>query len=106
MLSEGPIESFVRPTIALDKYFHPEHIRCTICRKPVDPDMTGLVERKGKIYCKPDFNELFLPKCESCQKPIEKEAVISLDNKLQGKWHKLCFKCQVKFPSSLFTACT
>jgi hypothetical protein len=57
--------------------------------------MTGLVERKGKFYCQTDFNNLYLPKCESCHRFIEKEAIISSNNKLKGCWHKECFHCQV-----------
>ncbi|KAI8091478.1 uncharacterized protein B0P05DRAFT_527739 [Gilbertella persicaria] len=57
--------------------------------------MTGIKERKGNIYCQTDYNQLFLPKCQSCHKPIEKEAVVSSDGKLKGKWHKYCFKCQL-----------
>lgn len=85
----------MRPTIALNQYFHPEHLRCFHCHKTVDPITTGLKERKGKIYCQTDYNALFLPKCQSCQRAIEKEAVISIDGKLKGNWHKYCFKCQV-----------
>lgn len=57
--------------------------------------MTGIKERKGKIYCQTDFNNLYLPKCQACHRAVEREAVLSLDGKLQGKWHKHCFKCQV-----------
>lgn len=81
--------------MALGQYFHPEHLRCYHCHKTVDPITTGLKERKGKIYCQTDYNTLFLPKCQSCQRAVEKEAVISIDGKLKGNWHKYCFKCQV-----------
>jgi hypothetical protein len=90
------IETFVRPTMALNQYFHPEHIRCYHCLKPVDPLTTGLQQRKGKIYCQTDYNRLFLPSCQACHRTVEREAVISKDGKLKGSWHKYCFKCQVK----------
>ncbi|CAO0796032.1 unnamed protein product [Mucor circinelloides] len=102
---ENSIGSLVRPTIALNQYFHPEHLRCFHCHKTVDPITTGLKERKGKIYCQTDYNALFLPKCQSCQRAIEKEAVISIDGKLKGNWHKYCFKCQMcdaAFPNNRF----
>ncbi|OBZ86742.1 Leupaxin [Choanephora cucurbitarum] len=76
------IPSSVRPTMALGHYFHPEHLRCHHCRKPVDPFMTGIREAK-----------------------VEKEAVVSRDGKLKGKWHKQCFRCQachVQFPDNQF----
>lgn len=59
--------------------------------------MTGLVERKGKFYCQTDFNDLYLPKCTSCNRVIEKEAIRSSDDKIKGYWHKECFQCQVSW---------
>ncbi|KAI8139094.1 hypothetical protein BJV82DRAFT_628188 [Fennellomyces sp. T-0311] len=100
-----PIEPRVRPTRALGRYYHPEHIRCHHCNKPVDPEMTGLVERKGKIFCRPDFNMLYLPKCRACGRAVEKEAVSAADGKLKGKWHKHCFRChecRCRFPNNMF----
>ncbi|KAI8384243.1 uncharacterized protein BYT42DRAFT_561864 [Radiomyces spectabilis] len=102
---EMPIEPHIRPIRALGRYYHPEHIRCFHCRKTIDPDMTGLVERKGKFFCRPDFNLLYLPKCQACKRAVEKEAVSSKDGKLQGKWHKHCFRCQLchcSFPNNVF----
>lgn len=100
--SQQPIAPHVRPTRALGQFYHPEHIRCHHCNKPVDPEMTGLVERKGKIFCRPDFNMLYLPKCRGCGRAVEKEAVSSADGKLKGKWHKHCFRCHV---SQSFVLC-
>ncbi|KAI9490604.1 hypothetical protein BDB00DRAFT_768545, partial [Zychaea mexicana] len=100
-----PIAPHVRPTRALGRYYHPEHIRCSHCNKPVDPKMTGLVERKGKIFCRPDFNLLYLPKCRACGRAVEKEAVSAADGKLKGKWHKHCFQCHechCAFPNNRF----
>ncbi|KAI9322366.1 hypothetical protein BX666DRAFT_1894177 [Dichotomocladium elegans] len=102
---EQTIAAHVRPTRALGNYYHPEHIRCFHCNKPVDPDMTGLVERKGKIFCRPDFNKLYLPKCRGCGRAVEKEAVSSADGRLKGKWHKHCFRCHEchePFPNNTF----
>ncbi|KAI9477960.1 MAG: hypothetical protein EXX96DRAFT_232722 [Benjaminiella poitrasii] len=91
-----PIESTTRPTIAFNHhYFHPEHLRCHYCHKPVDPITTGLQERKGKVYCQTDYNRLFLPICVSCHRAVQKEAVVSTDGKLKGSWHTYCFKCQM-----------
>lgn len=83
--------------MANGQLFHPEHIRCHQCQKPVDPNMTGLVERKGKFYCQTDFNNLYLPKCTSCHRVIEKEAIKSSDDEIKGYWHKECFQCQVSW---------
>ncbi|KAJ8660994.1 hypothetical protein O0I10_003216 [Lichtheimia ornata] len=102
---EQPIGPHVRPTLALGQYYHPEHIRCFHCNKPINPEMTGIVERKGKLFCRPDFNKLYLPKCRGCGRAVEKEAVSSADGKLKGKWHKHCFRChecQEPFPDNTF----
>lgn len=90
----------MRPTLALGQYYHPEHIRCFHCNKPINPEMTGIVERKGKLFCRPDFNKLYLPKCRGCGRAVEKEAVSSADGKLKGKWHKHCFRCHVSYQLS------
>ncbi|KAI7899141.1 uncharacterized protein BX663DRAFT_518741 [Cokeromyces recurvatus] len=91
-----PINASTRPTIAFNNlYFHPEHIRCYYCHKAVDPITTGVQERKGKIYCQTDYNQLFLPSCEYCHHAVQKEAVVSTDGKLKGSWHTYCFKCQM-----------
>ncbi|KAI9320132.1 hypothetical protein BX666DRAFT_1919538 [Dichotomocladium elegans] len=99
------IAPHVRPTRAFGKLYHPEHLRCFHCKKPVDPDMTGLVEHKNKIFCRPDFNTMYLPKCRGCGRAVEKEAVSSADGKLQGRWHKHCFNCYAchePFSSNVF----
>jgi hypothetical protein len=50
---------------------------------------------KNRIYCKSDYNNLFLPKCRGCNRLVENEAVSDMDGKLKGKWHIECFHCQV-----------
>ncbi|KAI7904567.1 uncharacterized protein BX663DRAFT_502829, partial [Cokeromyces recurvatus] len=61
---------------------------------------------KNRIYCKSDFNRLFLlPKCSACMKPIENQVVSALDGKLEGQWHIQCFNCQIchaSFPDEKF----
>ncbi|GAN02734.1 paxillin [Mucor ambiguus] len=60
---------------------------------------------RNRIYCNSDFRQLFLPKCQSCHKAVEKEAISATDGKLQGKWHIECFHCQMcraPFPDSTF----
>jgi len=80
------------PMWALDKAWHPHHLLCTSCQKPIDPN-EGHVEKNGKVYCPRDYAENFLPKCRRCGLSVEKEAVSASDGKLQGKWHVECFNC-------------
>ncbi|KAI8639162.1 hypothetical protein BD408DRAFT_350510, partial [Parasitella parasitica] len=94
--SEKSIVSFVQPIMVLGQYFHSKHLRCNQCRKSVDSPAAGLKERKEKDYCEPDYNTLFLPKCQSCRKAVEIQAVTSVDGKLKGNWHKYCLKCRVR----------
>ncbi|KAI8096366.1 uncharacterized protein BX664DRAFT_323828 [Halteromyces radiatus] len=84
----------VRPTKAFGAYYHPEHLLCHHCHKPVDEHTTGMVRHKRKIYCRPDFNHLFLPSCRGCGRAVERESVSSSDGKMGGKWHIHCFRCQ------------
>ncbi|CAG8532443.1 5727_t:CDS:2 [Paraglomus brasilianum] len=97
----GPILS--NPLRALNKLWHPHHLLCARCNKPIDPDV-GHVEKNDKVYCPHDFTDLFLPKCRACNRPVEK-AVSSSDGKLEGKWHASCFCCQTcrkPFPNKSF----
>ncbi|CAO3640910.1 unnamed protein product [Cunninghamella echinulata] len=93
------IEPHQRPTKAFQHYYHAEHLSCYHCHKPIDEVTTGIVQHKKRMYCRKDFNRLYLPNCQGCKKPIEKETVSSSDGKLKGKWHKHCFHCyQCKQP--------
>ncbi|CAO3619929.1 unnamed protein product [Cunninghamella blakesleeana] len=99
------IEPHQRPTKAFNKIYHSEHLTCTHCSKPIDELTTGIVKHKKKLYCRKDFNQLYLPKCQGCHKAIEKEIVSSSDGKLKGKWHKHCFHCYTckhPFPNNTF----
>ncbi|ORX45102.1 hypothetical protein DM01DRAFT_1175683 [Hesseltinella vesiculosa] len=87
------IEPTTRPTKAFGVYFHLEHLKCCQCLRPVDEFANGIVRHKKRIYCRPHFNELYLPKCRGCGKAVEKESVSSSDGKLDGKFHKKCFRC-------------
>ncbi|RUS22517.1 hypothetical protein BC937DRAFT_88660, partial [Endogone sp. FLAS-F59071] len=89
---------------ALGHYYHIGHLKCHECRNPIDADK-GLVEHKGRVFCREDFANLYLPKCRGCGLPVEKEAVCALDGKLEGKWHRECFGCHTcrkPFPDNTF----
>ncbi|KAG2180111.1 hypothetical protein INT43_003899 [Umbelopsis isabellina] len=102
---EHPIASNAKSIKALGGQYHVGHLRCHHCREPVDKDTTGIVEHKGRVFCKYDFKELYLPKCTACKKPVEREAVSAADGKLKGKWHRECFGCHTcrrPFPNNTF----
>lgn len=73
-------------TNALGKSYHPEHFVCTYCKLP----FTGsFIEHEDKLYCENDYNELFSPRCFTCQKAIEETCINALGN----KYHPECFSC-------------
>ncbi|CEP09604.1 hypothetical protein [Parasitella parasitica] len=78
---------------------------CFHCKLTFKDTDTNYKIFKNRIYCNADFRKLFLPKCPSCHKAVEKEAVSAIDGKLQGKWHIGCFNCQIchaAFPDNIF----
>ncbi|KAL0142283.1 hypothetical protein V8B55DRAFT_1586347 [Mucor lusitanicus] len=78
---------------------------CYHCKITFDDGDLDYKTFRNRIYCTLDFRHLFLPKCQSCHKPVEKEAISATDGKLQGKWHIECFHCQVchaPFPNNTF----
>ncbi|CAG8757248.1 9432_t:CDS:2, partial [Acaulospora morrowiae] len=92
------------PMRALGRSWHPHHLLCAKCKKPIDPNV-GHVEREGKVYCPNDFTDLFFPKCRRCNLPVEREAISASDGKLEGKWHVKCFSCHTcskEFPDGSF----
>lgn len=102
---DHPIASNAKSIKALGGQYHVGHLRCHHCREVVDKDTTGIVEHKGKVFCKYDFKDLYLPKCTACKKPVEREAVSAADGKLKGKWHRECFGCHTcrrPFPNNTF----
>ncbi|CAO3618833.1 unnamed protein product [Mucor fragilis] len=78
---------------------------CYHCKMAFDDGDLNYKTFRNRIYCNSDFRHLFLPKCQSCHKPVEKEAISAPDGKLQGKWHIECFHCQIchaPFPDNTF----
>ncbi|KAF9433845.1 hypothetical protein BGZ76_008899 [Entomortierella beljakovae] len=99
---EAPIQSIDEVVYALGKPWHEHHLFCYHCIKPI---REAHIEKDGRIYCIKDYNELFLPKCNSCGLIVESNAVSAQNNKLPGKWHASCFRCQTchkPFPDKKF----
>lgn len=72
---------------ALNTTWHPEHLKCEVCRNPVG---SGFKEKDGKVYCKNDYTKLFANYCASCKLVIEGEFY----DVLNKKWHAECYTCQ------------
>ncbi|KAI7867791.1 hypothetical protein BDF14DRAFT_1695978, partial [Spinellus fusiger] len=101
---DRPIPPNTTSIRALGQYYHPGHLKCYHCYESIS-ESTGCKEHQGRVYCRKDFKHLFLPKCRSCNKTVEKEAISAMDGKLEGKWHVDCFGCHTchrPFPDNTF----
>ncbi|KAF9110814.1 hypothetical protein BGX27_005846 [Mortierella sp. AM989] len=99
---EAPIQPTEQTVYALGKPWHEHHLFCYHCIKPI---REAHIEKNGRVYCVKDHNELFLPKCNACGLTVESNAVSAQGNKLKGKWHSKCFRCQTckkEFPDKKF----
>ncbi|KAF9359377.1 hypothetical protein BGX26_012495 [Mortierella sp. AD094] len=99
---EAPIQPTEQTVYALGKPWHEHHLFCYHCLKPI---REAHIEKSGRIYCVKDYNELFLPNCKACGLKVESNAISAKDNKLNGKWHPGCFRCQTckkEFPDKKF----
>jgi endogenous inhibitor of DNA gyrase (YacG/DUF329 family) len=54
---------------SLGGWFHADCFNCDVCKRPFD-DEYPFVPHEGKAYCEVHYEELFLPSCAACQKPI------------------------------------
>jgi hypothetical protein len=50
-------------------WFHADCFNCNVCQRPFD-DEFPFVPHEGKVFCEVHYEELFLPTCAACQKPI------------------------------------
>jgi len=73
---------------ALNKTWHPEHFFCAMCNNFFGED--GFHEYEGKPYCRPDYYNLFAPKCGGCLKPILTNYISAMGK----QWHPECFVCR------------
>uniref|UniRef100_A0AC35U8A6 LIM domain-containing protein n=1 Tax=Rhabditophanes sp. KR3021 TaxID=114890 RepID=A0AC35U8A6_9BILA len=82
---------------ALGKSFCPECFRCSRCRVLLD-GQPFTVDKKGDIYCKQDYHDLFSPKCARCHEPIvsdnEVTEFIRVPNLNNQDYHIQCYTCE------------
>jgi len=74
---------------ALNKNWHPDHLRCSECNEPIN---SIIEEKDGKAYCHKDYQKLFGICCNKCHEPILSGGYITA---LDKPWHVDCFVCNV-----------
>jgi hypothetical protein len=81
---------------AQGKYYHPECFVCTHCRAPFQDGK--FVEKEGKPYCERCYQELFMPHCDICGKPLIGQYVKNVWGDAYCKVHErefpVCSSCQ------------
>lgn len=82
----------------LGKNWHPEHFKCAACATPLAGQT--FYTQDNAPYCKPDYLDLFVDKCDVCQTPLEDEYMQLKEPQLL-QFHTHCYKAYVKDPSVL-----
>lgn len=71
--------------------------KCTTCRSLLSHNQRMTSGDGAQVFCKPCYEERFLPKCRKCSKAITGGSVASSDGKVSGKVSRLfvlfCFVC-------------
>jgi len=86
-LCDKPITD--RCLTALGHMWHPEHLLCAVCEKPLAEAAT-YYERDGKAFCETDFYQTYAPKCKACNQSIVGDSVQALNT----TWHPEHYVCQ------------
>ncbi|MCK4548326.1 MAG: protein DA1 [Candidatus Eisenbacteria sp.] len=80
---------------ALGKYWHPEHFVCANCRTPLAE--ATFYEKDGRPYCQSCYEDLFLPHCCICGRPIRSAYIENVWGDVYCKKHEhefqTCFSC-------------
>lgn len=81
---------------ALGRTYHPQHFTCAHCDCTLGE--RPFFERDGKVYCEPDYEQLFAPRCAFCQQAIisGQQCVTALDQHYHAE-HFFCADCGVTF---------
>lgn len=76
------------------KWYHVEHLTCTgPCGRMLKGVAGGVVNQKGKPYCKQCALDLFAKRCAKCKKPIEGRYTI-VKGKAYHRNHFTCTQCK------------
>eukprot|EP01135_Chromosphaera_perkinsii_P009925 Nk52_evm18s1967 gene=Nk52_evmTU18s1967 len=99
-LQESTGEAFV----ALEHYWHPDHLVCNACEtKLIADDAQGAfcIGKDGFPYCDEDYHRYFSPKCTYCGNIITDTCINAL-NQFWHKEHFFCAQCGSNFNESGF----
>lgn len=75
---------------ALGNKYHPECFQCSHCALSLEH--AAFFPHEGKVYCHLDYHELFSPRCNHCNTPIEGEVVNAM-GKAYHVGHFFCAGC-------------
>ena len=88
--------------------WHPHHAVCCVCQTParpppapgqpetVEPTVTDVVEKEGKLYCRRHYEELFCPKCSKCQQTIAEGVFVHVGEHVRHPHCVVCCRCGVR----------
>ncbi|KAK9383027.1 uncharacterized protein V2V93DRAFT_311750, partial [Kockiozyma suomiensis] len=82
---------------ALGNKYHPECFQCSHCALSLEH--AAFFPHEGKVYCHLDYHELFSPRCNHCNTPIEGEVVNAM-GKAYHVGHFFCAGCSESFSAS------
>jgi hypothetical protein len=71
---------------ALDRYWHPECLRCSVCGEPIQANYST---RRGQIFHPECYLKKIAPLCAGCGQPILENHISALGK----KWHPEHFTC-------------
>jgi len=92
-----PITSQVISAIGLN--WHPNCFACTNCKTTFNDK--AYFEKDGRPFCSTCFNNVFAPRCKSCNKSISGNCI----NAMGSQWHPdhfVCQYCRNPFQGGLF----
>nr|CAD2144956.1 unnamed protein product [Meloidogyne enterolobii] len=76
-----------------DLEFHIGCIKCSECGIPLDERSGSAFLRDGKIFCREDYNRLFIQHCQRCGIPCQRNDMVMRARQLI--FHINCFTCIV-----------
>lgn len=86
---------------ALGKSWHVSHFVCAHCETPFGTSPFIVNPQDNKPYCERDYEDLFCPRCQACEKPIS-DYVLQAMGKTWHMLHFVCDECQEPIGERLF----
>jgi len=77
---------------ALHQQWHQKCFACTNCKEALS--LQSCVQKKGKPYCEPCYQQLFRTKCTFCKRVITGQVLEIGPMDAPIPYHAECFKCQ------------